>query len=139
MPALVELQKINYKENQWDRFFGLALYYRNLVLSSSKERGKNFRQNPLVLEILALIRHCRFKESQKIKDWSLKLAQSLNTDSSYIKKTAPFFKLKKLVGDQKIGPQNSLDEQIHSWPLKKHQLKWVDNPKNLRVKVKSQC
>ena len=139
VPALVELQKINYREKQWDRFFGLALYYRSLLLSSPKDWRTNFRQKPLALEILALIRHCRFKESQKIKEWSLNLAQSLNTDSHYIKKTANFFKLKKLIGDQKTGTQNSLNEQIHSWPLKQQELKWVDNPQNLRVKVKSQC
>ena len=140
VPALVELQKINYKENQWDRFFGLALYYRNFLLSSPESVRKNFKQNPLALEILALIRHCRFKESKKIKEWSLNMAQTINKNPSKIKKTSSFFKLKKLVGDQNQNQKaKDLKEQISLWPLKKQELKWVDNPRNLRVKVKSQC
>ena len=141
VPALIELQKINYKENKWDRFFGLALYYRNLLLSAPAVAKSHFRQTPLSLEILALIRHCRFKESQQIKKWSLKMAQSINTDSSQLKKTADFFKLKNLVGDrkQRKSVKSLVKESINLWPLEKQELNRVDNPKNLRVRVKSQC
>ena len=139
VPALVEMQKINYQKNQWGRFFGLALYYRNLLLSDPKSAHKNFKQNPLALEILALIRHCRFKESQKVKEWSLKMAKTLNLPASQIKKTNMFFNLKKLVGDQKKQNIKNIEEQISLWPLKNKELKWMDNPKNLRVKVSSQC
>ncbi len=140
LPALVEIQKINYRESRWDHFFGLALYYRRLLLSSPEQAKKNFRQNLLALEILALIRHCRFEESQKIRDLSLQLAQKTNQDSAKIKKTGYFFNLKKLVSDQK--PDHStkpLTEQMYLWPLKRQELKWVKNPKNLRVRVQSRC
>ena len=140
LPALMEIQKINYIAGRWDQFFGLALYYRQILLSSPEQAKKHFRQNVLALEILALIRHCRFRESQKIRDLSLMLARKINQDSSKIKKTAYFFNLKKLVSDQK--PDRSTKnwtEQMYLWPMARPEIKWVKNPKNLRVRVKSFC
>ena len=136
--AIVEIQKINYIQKDWSRFFGLAVYYRKKLLSSYKESLKSFRQEMLALEILALIRHCRFSEALEIIEWSLKLAGELKKDSSKINKTVHFFKFKKQVGNVKTQ-KTDWKKQIHLWPVKSDRVKWLSNPKHLRMRVKSQC
>ena len=134
--AVLEIQKINYIKEDWKRFFGLAFYYRKKLLSSHRLSLKNFRQEILALEILALLRHCRFVESSKIAEWSLALAKRLKRDSSQIDKTAYFFKLQ--VGDSK-KPETDWKRQINFWPVPPARIKWLNNPKRLRAKVKNQC
>ena len=138
--GLLEIQKINYIKNDWDRFFGLAVYYRNVLLSSHEMFIRNFQQELLTLEVLALIRHCRFYESGQLIKWGMELAEKIKKDYSKIKKTIYFFNLKTLIGDQEQN-QNKGDwrERIYLWPLYPNQLRWLDNPKHLRVKVDSQC
>ena len=138
--GLLEIQKINYIQNDWDHFFGLALYYRTILLSSYGASLFNFRQEFLALEILALIRHCRFYESKQLIKWSMELAKKTRKDYSKIKKTVYFFNLDKLIGDQQPD-KGKIDwgERIYLWPLNLKELKHLDNPKYLRVKVKSQC
>ena len=138
--ALLEIQKINYLTKRWDQFFGVAIYYREIFLFSNKTAKENFQQEMLVLEILALIRHCRFYESKQIIEWTLNLTEELNKDASKIKKAAYFVNLKKWIGDQKKKEKETdWKEQIYYWPVHSNQLKLLDNPKNLRVKVNNQC
>ena len=134
--AVLEIQKINYIKEDWKRFFGLAFYYRKKLLSSHQLSLKNFRQEILALEILALLRHCRFDESSRIAEWSLALAKRLKRDSSQIDKTVYFFKLQ--VGDSK-KPETALKRQINFWPVTPDRIKWLNNPRRLRAKVKNQC
>lgn len=136
--AIVEIQKINYIQKDWNRFFGLAIYYRKKLLSSREMSLKNFRQEILALEILALFRHCRFSKALEIIEWSLKLAEELKKDSSKIQKTVHFFKFKKRVGDIKTQ-KTDWKKQIHLWPVDSDRIKWLNNPKHLRMRVKSQC
>lgn len=138
--GLLEIQKINYIKNDWDYFFGLAVYYRNALLSSYEMSVKNFQQEILTLEILALIRQCQFYESKKIIEWSMELAEKIKKDYSKIKKAIYFFNLEKLIGDQKRN-KDKVDwrKRIYLWPLSPSQLKWLDNPKNLRMKVNNRC
>ncbi len=136
--SILEIQKINYIQKDWTRFFGLAVYYRKKLLSSDETSIKNFRQEMLALEILALIRHCRFPEALKIIEWSLGLAEKIKKDSSKISKTVYFFKLKKQVDGIKTK-KTDWGKQIHLWPVNSDRIKWLSNPKNLRMKVKSQC
>ena len=134
--AILEIQKINYIEEDWKRFFGLAFYYRKRLLSSHQRALKNFRAEVLALEILALLRHCRFGESAKIAEWGLALAEKLKRDASQIDKTVYFFKLQ--VGDSKKSGTD-WRRQINFWPVTPDRIKWLNNPKRLRAKVRSQC
>ena len=102
LPAILEIQKINYIEKDWDRFFGLASYYRKKLLYSTEISVQNFRQEMLALEILALVRHCRLSEALRIIEWSLWLAGEINKDSSKIQKTVHFLKLKTKIGDKRV-------------------------------------
>ncbi len=138
--GLLEIQKINYSQSRWDHFFGLAGYYRNVLLSSDERALKNFREEFLALEILALARHCRFPSAARIIQWSLQLAKRVKKPAEKIKKTISFFNLKQLIGDIKnnTGKKNE-KEDTYLWPLRFKQLEKVDNPKHLRMKVKSQC
>ena len=136
--AILEIQKINYIQKDWNRFFGLAAYYRKKLLSSHEISLKNFRQEMLALEILALIRHCRFPESLKIIEWSLELAEKTKKDSSKIHKTVYFFKLKKQIDEIKTQ-KTDWKKHIQLWPVHPDRIKQLSNPKYLRIKVKSQC
>ena len=116
--ALVEIQKINYIQEDWNRFFGLASYYRKKLLSSQEKAILNFQQNLLALEALALIRHCRFSSARQVIEWSLALAKNIKKPALKIQKTAHFLKLQTKVGD-KEKPKNKLgkaDQFVASGP-----------------------
>ena len=140
VPALLEIQKINYIEADWSRFFGLTFYYRKKLLATKRMTADNFRQKMPALEILALLRHCRFEEAFHIMEWSLKTAQRAGKDASQIQKAADFFKLKEKVGDSKSkAVWMDWQNRVHLWPVNFNQLKGLDNPKRLRAQVKSKC
>ena len=139
-PALLEIQKINYREKKWDRFFGMALYYRSELVSSVSLAKKYFFQEMLALEVLALIRHCKFNTAYQLVEQSLAMGKKAGKKTEKIQKAGWFFNLKKwsLENHQKKQKNNFL-KRIQFWPLNKQQLQWIDNPKNLRTRVESQC
>lgn len=138
LSAILELQKINYIEEDWDRFFGLASYYRKKLLYSTEISVQNFRQEMLALEILALIRHCRLSEALRIIEWSLWLAREINEDSSKIQKTVHFLRLKTKIGEKRVQ-KTDWERQINLWPVDTESVKRLTNPKYLRMKVNSKC
>ena len=71
VPALLEIQKINYIQGNWGSFFGIANYYRTVLLNSKSSVRKHFQQELLALEVLALIRHCRFNLAYQIVEYGL--------------------------------------------------------------------
>ena len=140
VPALLEIQKMNYIEGNWNSFFGIANYYRTVLLSSKSLIRKHFQQELLALEVLALIRHCRFNLAYQIVEYGVYAGRSANKETLKIRQAGYFFKLKELVVDKKLKKQKAdIIRRMHFWPLKEDQLKWVDNPKNIKVKVQSKC
>ena len=138
LSSILEIQKINYIEKDWIRFFGLASYYRRRLLYSRRAAVKNFKQEMLALEILALIRHCRFPEASRTIKWSLRLAKKLNKDSSKIRKTIYFFRLKNYMGEKKAQTID-WERQIHLWSITPEQIDQLSNPKHVRTKVENKC
>lgn len=136
--ALLEIQKINYIEEDWDPFFGLASYYRKKFLYSPEKAAANFRQNMLALEILALIRHCRLPEALQVIEWSLALAKNIKKEASRIQKTIHLLKLKTQLGEKKIQ-STDWKKQINLWPVAPENINRLNNPKYLRMKVDSKC
>ena len=65
IPSLLEIQKINYLQQKWDQFFGLAWYYREVLLSLPKVSSQKFKQEMLALEMLALVKHCFLKNLKR--------------------------------------------------------------------------
>ena len=139
IPALLEIQKINYIQADWSRFFGLAFYYRSKLLASEEMIADNFRQEMLALEVLALLRHCRFEEALQIMEWSLKAAEKAGKDSSKIQKAANFLKLRERVGDKPKKKWADWERRVYLWPMNPDRIRWLDNPKRLRARVKSKC
>lgn len=140
VPALLEIQKMNYIQGNWDSFFGIANYYRTVLLDSKSAARKHFQQELLALEVLALIRHCRFNLAYQIVDYGLSVGRTVNKNTLKIRQSGYFFKLKELVADKKLKKQGTdIIRRMHFWPLKTDQLEWMDNPKNIKVKVKSKC
>lgn len=138
LSSIFEIQKINYIEQDWDRFFGLAYYYRKKFLYSYTVSEKNFKQEVLALEILALIRRCRFSEASRVIKWSLALAKKIKKDSSKIQKTIYFFKLGKHLGEKEAW-EIDLEKQMDLWSVTPRNIRWLSNPKHVRVKVSNQC
>ena len=139
VPSLLEIQKINYLQKKWDQFFGLAWYYREVLLSSAKISPQNFKQELLALEVLALIQHCYFEESNKIIKWGIQKARSLNRSSLKIRQ-AGFFSRKFFNKNPELKEvHNSWREHVFFWPLELYQLPWIDNPKKLRIKINDRC
>ena len=137
-PALLEIQKINYTEKDWTRFFGLAVYYRGKLLATKEMAAKNFHQEMLALELLALLRHCRFEEALAVLEWGLRAAAEAKKDSSKIQKAADFLKLKERVGDRP-RPWTDWERRARLWPVQTEQIISLDNPKRARARVKSKC
>ncbi len=137
-PALVEIQKINYTEKDWSRFFALAIYYRNKLLDSKKGLADHFQQDMPALEVLALIRHCRFPEALKIMEWGLKAAEAAGRDSSKIQQAANFLKLKERVGDRP-GKWMDWEKRVYLWPVSAGSAISLSNPRRLRARVRSKC
>ena len=139
VPALLEIQKINYLKGDWNRFFGLAKYYRARLLSSYSLSKEHFKEDFLTLEILALAQHCRFEEARKISKWSLQMANKMKKKKRKLKKVTYFLDLEEIIGDKNKKNLIPWDKRRDLWPLEYEKLKILDNPKNVRVKVDNQC
>ena len=140
VPSLLEIQKINYIQGDWDSFFGIANYYRSVLLDSKTSVQRYFQQDLLALEVLALIRHCRFNLAYQVVEYGLSIGRSANKKVLKIRQAGYFFKLKELVASKKFKKKNTgLIKRMNFWPVKRRQLDWLDNPKNIKVKVKSEC
>ena len=140
VPAILETQKINYIQGKWDQFFGAANYYRLALLANDAAARRYFQQEILALEVLALIRHCRFDLAYQVVEYSLALGRRIHKNTLKIQQAGYFFKLKKLSVSKKTKKQNiKFIRRMNFWLLQPNQLKELDNPKNLRMQVKSKC
>jgi hypothetical protein len=61
--AIQEQQKINYRNSDWDRFFGYALFYRKKLMHIEEQK---INTTMLFLESLALAKLCQFNAAWDI-------------------------------------------------------------------------
>lgn len=141
LDALTEIQKINYKDKEWERFFGRALFYRYLLIRD--KGGVAFHQRPIVLEILALSKHCRFKAAAQIAHWGREYAKKNNPDQPIdeIEKSIELFAFNDLISEinKDKGSKKTKILMREMWAVNNKQMKLLTNPRNLRVKVESRC
>ena len=139
--GLTENQKLNYQEGRWDQFFGQSFYYRNVTLK--KARLKDFNQRLLVLEVLALARHCRFKEAAQVARWGVTLGNRLqNRPVNELEKSIELFAFNSSISERntkKPIPKKGHFYQDLAWSMSPKQLASLSNPRDLRVKVRSHC
>ena len=139
--SLTELQKINYREGKWDKFFGQSFYYRNSILKTPSPR--RFSQRLIVLEVLALARHCRFKEAAQVARWGVALGNSLGKRPvADLQRSIELFAFNSSIPDRNkkkpILSKGGFHQDL-AWSLSAKQMASLTNPKELRVKVKSHC
>jgi hypothetical protein len=58
--AFLEMQKLHYRNGDWDRFFGFATFYRKQLATTQ------FEPETIYLEVLALTKHCQFEAAQRL-------------------------------------------------------------------------
>jgi hypothetical protein len=132
--ALREVQKVLYKKAQWDRFFGIATYYRkNLMMS-------HYEPQIMALEILALIKHCHFDVAQKLIDTHRPIVRGLIAQSTESFKRFRMSDASDFGGDASYGKQLALfSDQLDAFQelldLQK-QLPNVVNTKDIKPKSK---
>jgi hypothetical protein len=144
--ALVEEQKIHYLRGEWQKFFGYARFYReNLLFKNSVPVAPAFRARLFSLEILALAKHCRWKEALAVGELGQAIAQSIGLPpSAELGRALTFLHLdtqypNALEGkEQGRSPWYVRDGKIY-WPLQANQLQYVTHPRAVRVVVQSRC
>lgn len=141
--ALVELQKLNFRRGDWQKFFGYALYYRKNVLGAAI--GPNFRGRLISLELLALAKHCLFDEARAIGESALSFARSRQLeDAAEIERTMSHLALTRQspatlrAREQLTRPAPVFTSEL-LWQISPRQLQAVDHPRDLRVLVAGRC
>lgn len=139
--AFVELQKHHYSHQMWDRFFAYALFYR-AHLEHDLSRG--VRDTPVIkrlisLEALALAKHCYFKEAYSFMDAfeQGKLDEEIEATRTHVQLQE---QLASLYTAKKDGtrPRAWFNKKL-LWKVPNDVVLKLDNPKNLRRVVPSQC
>jgi len=154
VPAILEMQKIHYQRQQWDRFFAYANFYRqwlthraagDLTLQSGGYLLENFSARMFALEVMALGKHCLWEAAADVGRVGIETARQLQLPAPpEIEKALLYLTpLKKIKELQKPPQSTSLPSSIHShthyWPIHQRTLLSVAHPKFLRFKVESRC
>lgn len=143
--ALLELQKIHFKNQNWDQFFAYALFYRRNVMADQKSWEKNFRSRLYSLEILALSKHCLTEAAESVYQEGLAVAAQIKSKETVEIENAAIFApplktFSQVRGTvQPISIPESILKQTNYWPIQNKFLQAVRHPKVLRVHVKSRC
>lgn len=138
--AFLEMQKVHYRQKNWDKFFGYATYYRKNMLKAAPN------VHHMLLEILALSKHCQYDAAEKI----------FAAASEYV--TKDYLSQYKAIADI-LNLQRELDGHVRTSPVKAPfevltpTVHWyipeanraalmsgaVKSPRGIRVVVKSAC
>jgi hypothetical protein len=149
--SLMEIQKLHYSTQAWDRFFAYAVFYRHRFLKTTEPTEKlrsNFRGRLIALEALALGKHCLWDEARSVARYGIELAKKLQIAESQevqeiqdalaqIELLHEFPKARKArPGEEVIQPAFSLENY---WPIRQRSLDAIQDPSLLRFKLKGKC
>lgn len=143
--ALTELQKIHYRRQEWQKFFGYARFYREKVLRSDEGLKTKLRARLISLEAMALAKHCQWGPSRDLIDIALKLPQiSSLSDRSELDEVRSYLELHHAyphsneAAGQPDKPRTLFTARVF-WSLTSEQVARLSHPKNLRVVVENRC
>lgn len=145
VPSLLEAQRILYQKQEWEKFFGRAIFYRNRFLNSGSIEKQNFREELIALEAMALIRFCRWDDAAAVLKQGVKMSKSLGTSGEgWLDQAQSFLSAFKNYPDIKstqrdVQNPSSVFNTTQYWAVSKDLLKHVSHPRNLRLNVKSLC
>lgn len=143
--SLVELQKLHYQRQEWDKFFAYAVFYRQKLLADPSLWQKNFSSRMISLEILALTKQCQWESAHQVGQLGLKIAQTLQSPEIAEIEHAlvylpPLQKLKNIQGPPKeTSIPHSIQRRTRYWPIQTKTLSAIEHPKFLRLKVENRC
>jgi hypothetical protein len=143
--ATVELQKIHYRTEDWQKFFAYALFYRKGVLTSREQAVQHFQARMISLEALALSKHCQWKEASDLIHSVIQSDIPMSdTDKSELQETLAYLKLQKGFAEIARARESSSKpspffNSSSYWNLSHEQMMRLPHPKHLRVVVKSRC
>jgi hypothetical protein len=146
--AFAEMQKIHYRTSAWDKFFGFARFYRTQLSRDF------FDPDLLLLEALALTKHCQFAPAQSVlkiaRDWTTKRMTGAQAEMALQRVSAAedlFLLQAKLKGNVNTEAKKS---SLHAFSTTKlwrippreagavvHSA--IKNPEMLRVYVRNSC
>ena len=145
LSSLLELQKLHYQEQRWDRFFAYANFYRQKVLADPTNWSQNFNPRFFALEILALVKHCQWQTAEQVGQWGLHIAREIQFSSvGEIQRALNYLPpLERYKTIHRHANQSSIPSSIQSrtryWPIHSQTMSYVDHPKQLRMKIESRC
>jgi hypothetical protein len=145
LPAFKTLQKIHYKLELWDRLFAYSYFYKVHFWKTKKLSNQKFDPEVWILESLALSKLCRYEDGL-ISLLNLKhVAKEINVELPYTVEQSESF----LVGSIKVDGFKKISNKTFEplsaisrdsfWKIDDAQTLKLDNPKYLRMNVKSQC
>jgi len=143
--VLAGLIKIYFKKNEFGKFFGNMYFYKSNYLTKYNLSKETFMPDLLALEALALNKLCRWKDALKIILKTKKLAKKLEMEiPTEVSQTEIF-----IVSSLRVnGFSRELSKTLKKlapmtkdgyWKLNNTQLGKLDNPKNLRMNVRTKC
>jgi len=150
LPTLEELQKIHYKNKEWNRFFSYAIFYRNNYLNDqgASKKEENFRPKMLSLEILALGKQCQWDEAFRVANFAIQYGKTHSISKDKMKEIHHAFSLLQIqhvypkVTDAKIGSEvsGSIFKETQAWPIHSSRvLPKIKHPKVLRLQLENLC
>ena len=145
--ALMELQKLHYRRQEWAKFFGYAVYYRTYFLNTPPGPQKNFRARLFSLEVLALAKHCLWNEAQDLAHSAIALAKTAEppeAEDTEIEEIPTYLQLLQTFPELITATANpDLPDPVFRlgsyWPLSQKMFPQIRNPKVLRLTVQSKC
>lgn len=145
LSALLELQKLNYKNEDWNRFFAYAVFYRQNYINHPVVSQDQFKVRLLSLEALALGKYCLWKEADAVIYKGLEIAKkSSRSDIQELENTKMLLNaLRVYPGAQKSARNaeipSSIFQEIHYWPISHKRAMNVAHPKYMRLQLESRC
>lgn len=153
IPALAELQKLHYKQQDWSKFFAYSIFYRQKFLQEKHKWNTNFNAQLLTLEALALGKHCRWEEAYSIVNYGLSVANQIQSpgslptpskDTKDLKLVLIFLPPLKTYPRTQTPTQegeipHSIFRSLKYWPMDTRMLSSIAHPKYLRFRLESKC
>jgi len=122
--ALFERAQVLYRAKQWESFFGVTLFSRKHIANNP------YKEKLLLLETLALLRHCQW---DKAKD----LLRNNPCSDPNINTLAKLLDINPILGQKEKDPKKQKDTlRRNYWPIP---VKVKVNPSKLRRVIRSAC
>ena len=144
--GLVELQKIHYRRQQWDKFFAYALYYRQGVAAGGKN-ALPLHARMISLEVMALAKHCYWDKGRQILQWARKRQSGLEAASRReLREAGEYLELHRQYPGREVSRRESREETssplfstTQEWRIGEKQLAHIPHPRTLSLRLRSGC